>query len=331
MITFKTPVFLYLLYLLPIIGWLSYKSINSKRDISFPTFAFFPKKNVLIKKNTIYYALFILLNLFLYASLVLALARPQIHKKVFKKKEGIPIVIAIDLSRSMMAEDFQPKNRLEVAKEEAKKFIDKRENDQIGIVVFANYAVTKIPLTFEHEIIKKVLLLLRVGEIDGDGTAIGMAIATAVNRLKDAKAKSKVIILLTDGINNSGQISPLNAAEMAKDESIKIYTIGIGKSGKVPFPKLDPVFGKSYSYIEVDIDEEVLKKISEITGGVYFHAKDKESLENIYNEIDKLEKSELKSRDLLRQIEIYGIFLLIALLLFLVIIVYEYKIFTTIP
>ena len=225
-------------------------------------------------------------------------------------------MIALDISGSMLAEDFQPENRVYVAKQEAIKFINGRENDRVGLVVFSKKAFTQCPLTLDYRILAELLSEIRVGMI-ADGTAIGMGIATAVNRLRDSNAKSKVIILITDGENNAGNIDPVTAAELAKSFGIKVYTIGVGKGGMVPFPVDDPLFGKRYVQANVEIDEATLKRIADITGGLFFRARDPVALSEIYERINKLEKSEVKVKEYRSYNEMFPIFLIPALLLLL--------------
>jgi Ca-activated chloride channel family protein len=204
--------------------------------------------------------------------------------------EGIDIILAMDVSTSMLAEDLKP-NRIEAAKQTAMKFIDARISDRIGLVVFSGDSFTQCPPTIDHIVVKNLLKTIKSGMIE-DGTAIGMGLATSVSRLKDSKAKSKVIILLTDGINNTGFISPQTAAEIAHTFSIKAYTIGVGTMGTAPYPFQTP-FGVQYQNVDVKIDEATLKEISGITGGKYFRATNTKSLQEIYKEIDKMEKSKI--------------------------------------
>ena len=250
----------------------------------------------------------ILLRIIVFLLLILALARPQIteHQKE-QTTEGIDIILAIDTSGSMKAEDFQPLNRLEVAKEEARKFIKWREHDRIGLVIFAKESITQCPLTLDHNVLLSFLDKIQVGYID-DGTAIGLSLSSAVNRLRDSKAKSKVIILLTDGENNAGQIDPETAAELANTFDVKVYTIGIGREGLVPFPHDDPLLGRRYLNVEVNIDIETLQKIAQITGGKFFRARDKTSLEQAYSQINELEKTEIKSSSYEFHSEVFHLF-----------------------
>ncbi len=228
------------------------------------------------------------------ALFVVAFARPRRgteYKEV--TSEGVDIMMAIDVSSSMQAEDFKPNNRLFVAKEEMKKFINRRINDRIGLVVFARYSFTQCPLTTDYGVLLGFVDQVNFGFVE-DGTAIGMAIANAVNRLRESESKSKIIILLTDGDNNAGEIDPLTAANLAKAMDIKIYTIGAGKPGNAMYPYQDPVFGKRYVYQPTKIDEKTLKEIADKTNGKYFRARSGEELEEIYGIIDDMEKTEVK-------------------------------------
>lgn len=249
--------------------------------------------------------------------LIAALARPE---KVAAEKEfqtkGVDIVISLDLSGSMLAEDFRPENRFVVAKQEAEKFIRGRENDRMGLVVFARKAFTQCPLTLDYDVLTKLLNQLEIGMI-ADGTAIGMGLASAVNRLRESDAKSKVVILITDGENNAGNIDPITAAELAKTFGVKVYTIGVGRGGLVPFPVQDPLFGKRYVQAEVPIDEMTLKRIADITGGIFFRARDPQSLAEIYSKINELEKSEVKVKEYRSYDPLFYYFLIPAMILLL--------------
>lgn len=250
-----------------------------------------------------------------FALFVFALARPQAANRERElETKGIDIVISLDISGSMLAEDFKPENRLAVAKQEAIKFIRGRTNDRIGLVVFSRDAFTQCPLTLDYDILTSLLSEIQIGMIP-DGTAIGMGLATAVNRLRESDAKSKIVILITDGENNAGKIDPITAAELAKTFGIKTYTIGVGRGGLVPFPINDPLFGKRYVQAKVDIDEFTLKRIADITGGVFFRARDPIALSEIYARINELEKTEVKVREYESFDELFPFFLIPALML----------------
>ena len=249
------------------------------------------------------------------ALVLLALARPQtvdISSRT-KTNKGIDIVMAIDVSSSMLAQDLKP-SRLNALKEVAADFIDDRQNDRIGLVVYAGESYTKTPITSDKRIVKNALRSIRYDGVINDGTAIGMGLATAVNRLKDSRAKSKVIILLTDGVNNSGFIEPKIAAELAVEFQIKTYTIGLGSNGTAKAPIGVLPDGKfQYGLTKVEIDEELLKAIADDTGGLYFRATDTKKLKDIYNEINKLEKTEIEEFKYYNYQEKYRILILIAL------------------
>ena len=228
-----------------------------------------------------------------YALLVVALARPQgIEQNVRTSTEGIDIMLSIDVSGSMLARDFKP-DRITAAKEVAGSFIADRYGDRIGLVAFAGEAFTQSPLTTDQSTLQTLLARIRSGLIE-DGTAIGNGLATAINRLRESEAKSKVIILLTDGVNNRGEIAPQTAAEIAKAQGIRVYTIGVGTEGMAPYPAIDMFGNLTFVNQKVEIDEKVLKAISDMTGGRYFRATDKEKLKAVYDEINQLEKSKIE-------------------------------------
>ncbi len=243
---------------------------------------------------------------------LVALARPQAGARSEEViTEGVDILLAIDISSSMKTEDFKPKNRLQAAKEVVAEFIASRPHDRLGMVVFAARAITKCPLTLDHDILLTLLEDVQIGNIE-DGTAIGTALATSVNRLKDSPAESRIIILLTDGVNNRGEIDPLTAAELAKTFGIKTYTVGAGTDGYAPYPFEDPVYGTVYQDVLVEIDEDTLQKIADVTGGQYFRATDAESLVEVYSQIDAMEKTEIEQKLYLRYTELAPYFMAIA-------------------
>lgn len=247
--------------------------------------------------------------------LIIALARPQNTNSWQKDSiEGIDIMLAMDVSGSMQAMDFKP-NRLEAAKDVAISFINNRPNDNIGMVTFAGESFTQCPLTTDHTVLLNMVQDLQMGVLD-DGTAIGMGLATAVNRLKDSKAKSRVVILLTDGSNNMGDITPRMAADIARTFGIRVYTVGVGTRGEAPFP-IQTEFGVRIQNVPVDIDEPTLDGIAEVSGGKYFRAVDNETLNEIYKEIDKLEKTRLMTKSFKAYEEKYFVYALIAFLLLL--------------
>lgn len=227
---------------------------------------------------------------------VLALARPQqLEAGRPVTTSGVDIVLALDASGSMKAEDFQPRNRLEVAKQAAIDFVGNRPSDRIGLVSFAGQAVTQAPLTLDHDAVEDAIERVQIGSL-AEGTAIGTALATSVNRLRPSDARSRVVILLTDGVNNAGQIDPLTAAETARALGVRVYTIGVGTTGEAPYLLEDPRFGRRYVRVVVRIDEDVLRDISGRTGGRYFRATDPQALGAVYQEIDRLERSPLSGR-----------------------------------
>ncbi len=262
--------------------------------------------------------------------LILGFARPQSGIRGEEVlTEGIDIVLAIDISSSMLAEDIRP-NRVEATKIVAKEFIQGRKNDRIGLVVFAGEAYTQCPLTLDYSILLSFLDEIRVGMIE-DGTAIGMGIATAVKRLKSSEAKSKIIILLSDGQNNRGEIDPITAAQTAQAFEIKIYTICAGTRGTALYPVEDPFFGKRYVPMKVDVDEELMQRIAQMTGGRYYRATDRRSLESIYREIDRLEKTEIKVKEYTRYNEWFSYFVFAGFVLVLAEVVLGHTRFRTLP
>ena len=263
--------------------------------------------------------------------LILALARPQFALKEEQvTAEGIDIILAIDLSSSMLAKDFQP-DRLEVSKKVASEFVDKRVDDRIGVVVFSGESFTQCPLTSDHRIVKRFLSQLQCGFLE-EGTAIGMGLATAVNRIKDSDSKSKVVILLTDGDNNTGYIQPLTAAEMARELGLRVYTIGVGSKGMALTPQGKRSDGSYvFDYARVMINEPLLQQIAEITGGQYFRATNEQNLELVYNEIDQLEKTEREVTTFNRYSEEFGRFLKVGLIFYFLHLILSITLFRTYP
>jgi Ca-activated chloride channel family protein len=289
---FLNPGFLWLLILVPILAvWYFFVRNKDAADLKIATTDGFGNGNIWAKLKPLLYVL----RLLAISALIIALARPrnvQVSKKT-KTTRGIDIVMAIDVSASMLAKDLKP-NRLEALKNVAIKFVNQRPNDRIGIVVYAGESFTQTPITSDKTIVKNTIRKIKWGQIN-DGTAIGMGLGSAVNRLKDSKAKSKVIILLTDGVNNTGFVDPKTATELAKELNIKVYTIGLGTNGTALFPVAKDLYGKLiFRNAPVEIDEDLLKYIAKETGGQYFRATGNKKLESIYNEINKLEKTKVE-------------------------------------
>ncbi len=262
---------------------------------------------------------------------IVAFARPQAGNKSHEViTEGIDIILCMDVSTSMLAEDFQPHNRLEVSKIVAQDFIKGRVNDRLGLVVFAGQSFTQCPLTLDYGILLNFMQRIECGMVE-DGTAIGMALANCVNRLRNSKSKSKVVILLTDGQNNRGEVDPITAARVAKAFKIRVYTIGAGTRGEALYPVMDPIWGKRYERRPVDIDEGLLRTMAQTTGGKYFRATDKSSLEKIYQEIGELEKTKIQVKEYTRYDERFTKYALAGLLLLLMEIVLAHTRFRKIP
>ena len=256
----------------------------------------------------------IVLRLLAISAMVIALARPVVvHHESETTTEGVDIVLAMDISGSMLARDFTP-DRLSASKRLATEFVAERTGDRLSVVAFAGEAFTQCPLTADQAAVGTMLSRLRSGVVE-DGTAIGNGLATAINRLRESGAKSKVVVLLTDGVNNRGQISPIMAAEIARDLGIKVYTIGVGSRDKAPMPAIDPFGNQTFVMADVEIDEELLRNIASTTSGRYFRANDNEALRNIYQQINELEKSEVQVTHYTSYDELFGRWLLLALLL----------------
>ena len=313
-IVFKNPAFLYfLLLLLPMIAWYIYKDRDSRANLQFSTLKGFTKRSGSIRQYLRH--LLFGLRIIGIGLLILVLARPQSTRNWQNvTTEGIDIVIALDISSSMLARDFQP-NRLEASKSVATEFISGRADDRMGLVVFSGESFTQCPLTTDHAVLINLFRDIESGMIE-DGTAIGNGLATAVNRLKDSEAESKVIILLTDGVNNQGEIAPVTAAEIAKTFGIRVYTIGVGSTGMAPYP-VNTAYGIQYRSMKVEIDEEVLREVAVLTDGKYFRATNNRKLKEIYEEIDQLEKSRIDVKEISRREEEFMGFALLGLLLLL--------------
>ncbi|TVR73279.1 MAG: VWA domain-containing protein [Marinilabiliales bacterium] len=307
--SFAYPEFLWLLLLIPLMtAWYLIRQRNRYPALRVSGLHWAEKAPVTVR-HYIRYFLFAF-RMIAAAFLVIVLARPQTHD-IWEEieTEGIDIMIALDISSSMLAEDFKP-NRMEAARDIATEFIAGRRNDRIGLVIFSGESFTQCPLTSDHAVLVNLLREVEIGMIE-DGTAIGMGLATAVNRLRSSDTQSRIIILLTDGVNNRGAIDPLTAANIAATFGIRVYTVGVGSRGPAPFPVRTPR-GIQYQSIEADIDEDVLIEIAEITGGSYFRAEDEDALIEIYSEIDELEKSFIDVRHFSSTREEYAVFALLA-------------------
>ena len=332
-IRFVNPELLFLLLLIPMAGvWYFLRHQKQFPMLRMPSLS--PVKGMVSWRARLQ-QLLPLFRAIAFAALVVALARPQeVLKKDDIKAEGIDIFLVMDLSNSMLARDFNP-NRLEVSKSVALDFVSKRPYDRIGLAAFSGEAFTQCPLTTDHRVIREFLNALDVNLFDVQGTAIGMGLATAVNRLKDSQAKSKVAILLTDGVNNAGYVAPETAAEIAKKFGVKVYTIGVGTNGltQVPTSQIGSKDNREYiyTYARVEIDEALLQEIAEMTGGKYFRATTKEALEQIYAEIDQLEKTEMEVTTIRRYNEEFHRFAFIGLLFLLLELVLRYSVLRAIP
>lgn len=328
-ISFAQPGYLFLLIIIPLVTvWYWFKHKTNSADIQISDTTVFDDVPRTLRQK-LYHGLFIL-RMLAAAVLIVALARPQSHSSSQDVSvEGIDIVIASDISGSMLAEDFKP-NRLEASKEVALDFIAGRPNDRIGLVVFSSEAFTQCPLTSNHAVVRNLFNDIHSGMID-DGTAIGDGLATSVNRLRKSEAISKVVILLTDGINNQGVIDPLTAAEIAKLYGIRVYTIGIGTLGMAPYPFKNSFGGITYQNVDVKIDEALLKQVAEKTSGKYFRATNKEKLTEIYKEIDKLEKSKIDVMEFRNKTEEFIPLLIVALGLLLLELFSRFLIYKSIP
>ncbi len=313
-ITFANPNLLYLLLIVaPVIAWYVFNHKKTHASIQVSTIKGIGKNHITYK-HILRHVVFAL-RVISIALIIIAIARPQSTLSwKNEESEGIDIVLALDISSSMLARDFEP-DRMEAAKDLAIQFIAGRRNDRIGLVVFSGESFTQCPLTTDHAVLINLFRDIKSGIIE-DGTAIGMGLATSVSRLKDSDAKSKVIILLTDGVNNRGAIAPATAAELAQTFGIRVYTIGVGTEGMAPYPVQTP-FGTQLRNMPVEIDEETLQEIAENTGGEYFRATDNDKLKQIYEQIDQLEKSKIEVKEFSQKDEEFLSFVLIAALLLL--------------
>ncbi|MEA1896038.1 MAG: VWA domain-containing protein [Bacteroidota bacterium] len=327
-LVFQYPKLLYLLLLLiPAILWYVFRDRYSKASLQFSSLEAFKNSRISVRQY-LRHLLFVF-RIVAFAILIIVLARPQSTEHWQNvTTEGIDIMIALDISSSMLARDFQP-DRLEASKDVATEFISGRPNDRIGLVVFAGESFTQCPLTSDHSVLINFFHNVESGMIE-DGTAIGNGLATSISRLKDSKAISKVIILLTDGVSNRGEIAPKTAAEIAKTFGIRVYTVGVGSMGMAPYPVNTP-FGIKYQNIKVEIDEEVLKEVALATDGRYFRATNNKKLKEIYEQIDQLEKSKIEVKEVSRRKEEFAGFALIAFFLLVAEGLFRILIFRTLP
>ncbi len=311
---FLHPHYFYLLLLLaPAIVWYIYRNNHVQADIQIPAIKTFQG----IKKSFRVYFRHVtfILRMLTCTMLIVILARPQSTNRWQNESvEGIDIMLALDISGSMLAGDFTP-NRIEASKDVAASFISGRPDDRIGIVLFGGESFTQCPLTTDHQVLINLLHEVNVGIIENQSTAIGLGLSNAVKRLKDSEAKSRVVILVTDGVNNAGSVDPLTAAEIAKTFGIRVYTIGVGTHGTAPYPFRDAFNNIIYQQMEVKIDEDILRQISKMTNGDYFRATNNLKLKQIYSEIDQLEKSIINVKHYSRKYEEFRIFAFSALVL----------------
>jgi len=307
-VTFAYSWILYFLIIIPfLIAWYFWKGRKKQSTVTYSSLKLFEMIPATFRERVRH--LPFILRMIALAFLIIALARPQnFSAGQSVNAEGIDISMVLDISGSMLAEDFKP-NRLQAAKNVIDEFVKGRTTDRIGLVIFSREAFTQCPLTIDYSVLRNLLADIRSGMIE-DGTAIGNAIANGVNRLKDSDADSKVIILLTDGVNNTGEVDPISAAEIASTFGIRIYTIGVGTRGEAPYPVQTP-FGTRYQMVPVEIDEAILKKISETTGGQYFRATNNNALKDIYNKIDKMEKTKIEITSYKNAAELFEGWLLI--------------------
>lgn len=319
--------FLLLILLIPMILWYVLREKRSHADLQFSSLRAF--KGIKHTSRIWWRHILFVLEVLAIILLIMALARPQSDNSwQTYTSEGIDIVLALDISGSMLARDFSP-DRLEAAKEVATKFILERPQDKIGLVVFAGESFTQCPLTTDQAVLVNLLREVKSGMIE-DGTAIGLGLANAVNRLKESEAKSKVVILLTDGVNNRGTIAPATAAELAKAYGIRVYTIGVGTYGEAPYPVETP-FGIQLQNVPVEIDEDILQQIATLTGGKYFRATDNNKLQQIYTEIDQLEKSKIEVKHFSKKNEQYFLFALLGMCLLIAQALLRYTVLRKIP
>ncbi len=314
MLRFADPGFLLLLLAMPLLAWRYVR--NLRRGQGSLRYSSTSALDGIRSSWTVRFRHFLFgISLLALALAILAMARPRKGTQAEEVlTEGVDIVIALDASGSMAAEDFEPRNRFVVAKMVVDEFVEGLRHDRAGLVIFAARAFTRCPLTLDYGALRHVLNGTELGTIE-DGTAIGTALATGLNRLRESKAKSRVIVLVTDGVNNRGEIQPLDAAKIAQTLGVKIYTIGVGSSGTARVPVNDPVYGRIYADMQVEIDEDSLRQIAETTGGLYYRATNRPSLERIFDYIGSLEKTEIKVKTYTHYNERFAGFLIPGLVL----------------
>jgi len=312
---FLHPRYLYLLLLLvPAVTWYIYRNNENQADFQISSLELIKKIDRGIR---VYFRhVPFILRMLVFSLVIIVLARPQTTDRWHNETiEGIDIMLALDVSGSMLARDFSP-DRLEASKDVAASFINDRPNDRIGIVLFGGESFTQCPLTSDHAVLLNLLNEVNVGIIEDQSTAIGLGLANAVKRLKDSEARSRVVILVTDGVNNAGSVGPVTAAEIAKTFGIRVYTIGVGTRGTAPYPVARDMSGNIfYQQMPVEIDEEILKKISLMTDGEYFRATNNQKLKEIYKEIDEMERTKINVKQFSKKYEQFRIFAFAALIL----------------
>ncbi len=322
------PHFLWLLLLLPLLVWY-YIRQNKTRATVFRISTTEGVKGIKPPPKVVWRPALVVLRCIALAAFIIALARPQkTNVSETIDSEGIDIVLSVDISGSMLAEDFKP-DRLEAAKQNALKFVNARPTDRIGLVIFAGESFTQCPITIDHNVLKEQLSAIKSGMLE-DGTAIGMGLATAVDRLRDARGKSRVVILMTDGVNNTGMVDPQTALEIAKAYKVRVYTIGIGTEGQALSPVQTP-FGIQKQMVPVQIDENLLRKIAKETGGKYYRATGNSKLESIYKEIDQLEKTKVEVNAYKHYAELFFPFALTGIIALLLEVVLSYTYFRRLP
>lgn len=327
-VSFGNPEFLYGLAIIPLlVFWYVRRQSAATSDIRYSTLLPFTKLQPSLKERLRHVPF--ILRVLVIALLVVGFARPRTSSQGENiYTEGIDIAMLLDISGSMLAEDFKP-NRIEAAKQVASDFVDGRTTDRIGLVIFAGQSFTQCPMTTDYRVLKGLLRQVKPGMVE-DGTAIGLAIAQGVNRLKDSKAKSKVMILLTDGVNNKGEIDPITAAQIAQTFGIRVYAIGVGTIGEAPYPVQTP-FGIRYQNVPVDVDEKTLQQIALMTSGQYFRATNNRSLKAIYDEIDELEKTKIEVKAYRSYMELFYKWVIVGLAALLLEFILSTTVFRKLP